>query len=224
MRFRFSVLRQLLLGLILFVLAACGRTTEEESDATALTTAENKVEQEFAQLKDWVNEKANHVDSTAQEKWPSVKAEFKERSAKLESRLDSLSAKSKEEYKELKFKIENWDTRNELRHQVPLHAETLQRFKAELLGSANALDTIWSATAVSDIYSHFVQNVRNRRTTWTAADWDYADEIYQQMNQKKDAVEREIPAKDKLKIKALQAEYLTLETGRDAKDLFKAVK
>ncbi|MBA9075734.1 MULTISPECIES: hypothetical protein [Rufibacter] len=220
MRSQFSCLYPFLFCATLLLTAACDRP----SDQTAVTQTENKVEEELADFRNWVAAKTAKADSTADDKWPEVKEEFKQRSARLDARLDSLSATSKEEYKELRRKFNNWEASSQQRAEMPLHGETLRRFKTELLGSPTALDSIWAPDRVHDTYATFLQNVRKNRSGWTAADWDYVDEIYQQMSHKKDAVERNISPGDKLKIKALQAEYLTLETGHDAKGLFKAVK
>jgi hypothetical protein len=50
------------------------------------------------------------------------------------------------------------------------------------------------------------------------------DHIYGRLNDRKQQVESAIPAADRLKIKTLQAEYLALEAGSDAKDLYQHVK
>ncbi|GAB2550188.1 hypothetical protein [Rufibacter soli] len=201
---------------------ACERTSP--SNQNPENQPRTRAEKDLAELREWVNEKTDKTDSTATQKWPEVKEEFKQRSAQLEEKADSLSEESKAEYKELRRRFENWETRNQQRSQVPLHPETLARFEQELFGSANALESNWTAAQMREIYTQFLQNVRTRRASWTASDWDYVDEVYRQLNLKKEQVEDQIPTKDQLKIKALQAEYLTLETGKDAKDLFNEFK
>ncbi|AKQ46131.1 hypothetical protein TH63_11600 [Rufibacter radiotolerans] len=201
---------------------ACERTSPTNQNPE--NQPRTRAEKDLAEFREWVDEKTNKADSTTAQNWPEVKEEFKQRSAQLEERADSLSKESKAEYKELRRRFENWETRNQQRSQVPLHPETLARFEQELFGAANALESNWTAAQMREIYTQFVQNVRARRASWTASDWDYVDEIYRQLNLKKDQVEAQIPGKDKLKIKSLQAEYLTLETGKDAKDLLKEFK
>ncbi|WP_181305883.1 DUF6565 domain-containing protein [Rufibacter sp. XAAS-G3-1] len=197
---------------------SCERTSSNETNDQPRTRAE----QDLAELREWMKDK---TDSTKNPdtRWPQVKEEFKEKTAQLDSRMDSLSAKSKEEYKELRREYLNWEARNQQRVEMPLSPETLQRFEEELFGSANALDATFTAPQMREAYTQFLQNVRARRTTWTAADWDYVDELYSRLNQKKNLVEDQISAKDKLRIKALQAEFLALEAQKDAKDLYREI-
>ncbi|KAA6435838.1 hypothetical protein FOE74_07860 [Rufibacter glacialis] len=210
------------LFLVLLGGTACERTSPSNNDPN--NQPQNRAEADLAELREWVKDKTEKTDSTLLEKGPKVREEFKQRSSQLDTRLDSLSEKSKEEYKELRRKYENWEARNQQRGEVPLHQETLRRIETELFGTPNALEVQIPADQMRDVYTQFLQNVRQRRTTWTASDWDYVDAIYRRLNEKKDLVEAQIPTNDKLKIKALQAEYLTLEAGKDAKDLYREMK
>ncbi|WP_205502985.1 hypothetical protein [Rufibacter psychrotolerans] len=217
--------QSILSGLLVVIVLGGTACDRPSSSAENPSQGQTRAEEDLAEFRAWINEKTEKADGdSAQARWPELKEEFKQRTAKLDSRLDSLSAKSKEEYKELRLKYQNWETRNQLRTSMPLHPETLQRFQTDLLGSATALEAHLPAQQMRDVYTQFLQNVRARRANWTAADWDYVDEIYSRLNQKKDQVEDQIPPKDKLKIKALQAEFLTLETGKDAKELYKELK
>ncbi|RNI31039.1 hypothetical protein [Rufibacter latericius] len=210
----------------LLVGTACERTSPSNTDPN--NQPRTRAEEDLAELREWVNVKTDSTgrkaDTAASRKWPQAKEEFKEKTAKLDSKLDSLSEKSKAEYKELRQKYQNWEARNQQRSQMPLKQETLARFEQELFGTPNALQVHMPAEGMREVYVQFLQNVRAKRNTWSAADWDYVDEIYSRLNQKKDQVEDQISGQDKLKIKALQAEYLTLETGKDAKDLYKEIK
>ncbi|GAA4315791.1 hypothetical protein [Nibribacter koreensis] len=220
-RFSFSLLPLLAAG-ILFLGTSCNKTASEaEADAQRTT---NKAEQELAELREWAKDKANDVDSTADRKGPQVKEEFKQRSAKLEANLDSLSAESKEEYKELKRRFENWQSHNKQRSDMPLQPEKLENFTFLLLGSKVALDVTWAPGQVRNKYETFLTNVRQRQSGWTAADWDYVDAVYRQMNAKKDPLEDNLSPADRLRIKGLQAEYLALEAKKDAKDLHQQLK
>ncbi|KAA3439183.1 hypothetical protein [Rufibacter hautae] len=204
---------------------ACERTSP--SNDNPKDQPQTRAEQDLAELREWMRDKTDSTgrnDSDTTKRGARIREEFREKTAQLDTKMDSLSAKSKAEYKELRRKYENWETRNQQRSAMPLNQQTLQRFEEELFGSANALDAQLTAAQMREVYTQFLQNVRARRTTWTAADWDYVDEIYSRLNQKKDQVEDQIPGQDKLKIKALQAEYLTLETTKDAKDLAREIK
>jgi flagellar motility protein MotE (MotC chaperone) len=220
-RFSFSLLPLLAAGLLLLSTSCNKTTTETEADARRTT---NKAEQELAELREWAKDKANDVDSTADRKGPQIKDEFKQRSAELEANLDSLSEESKAEYKELKRRFENWQSHNKQRSDMPLQPEKLDSITALLLGSNAALDITWVPTQVRSKYETFIKNVRQHQSSWTAADWDYVDAVYREMNLKKDPLEDNLSPADRLRIKGLQAEYLALEAKKDAKDLHQQVK
>ncbi|WP_062542317.1 DUF6565 domain-containing protein [Rufibacter tibetensis] len=208
----------------LFLALLAGTSCERTSNSDSTTQASNKAEEDLADLREWVKDKTRKTDSTLLEKGPQVREGFKERTARLDAKLESLSEKSKEEYKELRREYENWETRNQQRSATPLHPETMKRMETELFGSATSLDVAIPANQMREVYTQFLQNVRIRRASWTASDWDYVDDIYTRLNQKKDQVEDQLTANDRIKIKALQAEYLTLEARKDAKDLLREIK
>ncbi|WP_192821531.1 hypothetical protein [Rufibacter sp. LB8] len=221
---KFPLLLASLLSVGILTFTACDTTSQEAKQEVNQT--ENKAELELAELRDWMKDKTEKVDSAADRKWPQIKEEFKEKSSQLDSRVDSLSVKSKEEYKELRRKFNNWEARNAQREALPLHPETMDRFKTELLGSADALNQPWAATHVRNVYTTFLQNVRARHGSWTASDWEYASALYRQLNAKKDDTEANISllTQDKLKIKALQAEFLALEKAKATKQLYKEIR
>lgn len=221
MQFRFSF-RPVLLAAVLCTTLACERTAPSNTDPN--NQPKNKAEQQLAEFREWVNTHAEKVDSTGKEKGPQIRQEIDQRIAQLDSNAENLSEKSRSEYQELRRKLGNWQARNNQRSTTPLSPETLDRFEQQLLGSSQALDSSWTGTGVQPIYTRFLQSVRSQRKNWTASDWDYVDAIYRQLNAKKDQYESQIPAGDKLKIKALQTEYLTLETAKDTKDLYKELK
>ena len=66
--------------------------------------------------------------------------------------------------------------------------------------------------------------VRAKKKNWNQNDWDYVDYIYRQLNKRKGEIDASISSADNLKIRSLQAEYLALEAGHDAKDLINTVK
>ena len=86
--------------------------------------------------------------------------------------------------------------------------------------------TLYSETPLSprEAYLTFIGVVRARKTRWTQDDWDYVDHVYSRLNDRKRQVDSALSTSDLVKIKTLQAEYLALEAGSDAKDLYQEVK
>lgn len=197
--------------------------TRTETDTIRVTRRSKSAAQELNDFKDWVNSKAGKADSATKENWPEVKAEFKEKTARLEKGLDSLSTDAKAEYQKAKVRYQEWERQNQQRATQPLQAAEIQKRQAQLLGEYKDLNTITAAN-IREAYLIFMGMVRAKKQNWNQNDWDYVDYIYRQLNNRKDELSTSISGADKLKIKSLQAEYLALEAGQDAKDLLNTVK
>jgi hypothetical protein len=215
-------------GLIAGLLLACEtrktttQTTTDTGDTAVVVKRETKVSDDLDDFKTWVNDKAARTDSTTKENWPKVKEEFRQRAARLDSKADSLSAEGKAEYQELKSKYQSWEARQEQRTSQPLDPVKVQRWEQTLL--ANKKPEAINAPEMREMYLTFMGVVRAQKRRWSQDDWDYVDHVYSRLNDRKQQVESAIPASDRLKIKTLQAEYLALEAGSDAKDLYQHVK
>lgn len=197
-------------------------TNGANSDTAIVVRNDSDAARELDDLEAWVNKQANQTDSSVKENWPQVKAEFKERSARLDSKMDSLSAETKAEYAALKAKYQDWEAKKEKRENRPLEPAKVQQWQKELLGDNTNLAAL-TAADMRETYLLFMGTVRAKRTRWTQEDWDYVDHIYSQLNDRKQEVESSLSTTDRIKIKSLQAEYLALEAGSDAKDLYKHV-
>ncbi len=198
-------------------------TASASSDTVRVVQRNTNAARELKELKDWLNQKASKVDSSTNENLPEIQAEFKRRTARLEKGLDSLSDDAKAEYKAARAKYKIWEAQNKERTSKPLQAAEIAKRQAQLLGEYKNLNTITAAN-VREAYLIFMGMVRAKKQNWNQNDWDYADYIYRQLNNRKDEFNTTISSKDKLKIRSLQAEYLALEAGHDAKDLYKTVK
>lgn len=198
-------------------------TTEVAGDDTArVVRKQTTASRELEELEAWVEEKAQRTDSSAKENWPKVKEEFRQRAARLDTKVDSLSAEGKAEYAAVKRRYESWEARQERRTSQPLDPAKLQQWEKELLGNKKLASL--QAPDMREMYLTFMGVVRARKTRWTQDDWDYVDHVYSRLNDRKRQVDSAIPTSDLVKIKTLQAEYLALEAGSDAKDLYQHVK
>jgi hypothetical protein len=70
----------------------------------------------------------------------------------------------------------------------------------------------------------FMGEVRAKRQNWSQGDWDYVDHVYGQLNQRKRQLEGQVAGSDRVKIRTLQAEYLTLEGAADAQSLLRNMR
>ena len=198
-------------------------TTTPDTDTIVVSRRNKEVARELNDFKNWVNNKANKVDSATNKNLPQVQAEFKKRTAHLEKGIDSLSADAKAEYQRAKVKYKEWEEQNKERTSQPLQAAQIKKYRKQLLGEYQNLNSIKGDNA-REAYLVFMGMVRAKKKNWNQNDWDYVDYIYRQLNKRKGEIDASISSADNLKIRSLQAEYLALEAGHDAKDLINTVK
>ncbi|PTX14653.1 hypothetical protein C8N40_11081 [Pontibacter mucosus] len=87
----------------------------------------------------------------------------------------------------------------------------------ELLGEHADINAITAAN-MRQAYITFMENVREQKANWGDTEWQNAKNVLERLNAHKETVEKELGTDDKGKIKMLQAEFRTLETGGDIKD------
>ncbi len=192
-------------------------TTETEDTATVVKTGRT-AEDQLADFRDWVSSKTRPLDSVDTTRGTATREEFRKRTAQVESRLDSLSARSKTEYEQLKGRYQQWEERQERRQQTPLDAQKLSQWQEQLLREFQDLDKITDQN-VREAYLTFMGEVRAKRQNWTQDDWDYVDHVYGLLNQRLRQIDNQVAAGDKVKIRTLQAEFLSLEAAADTRNM-----
>lgn len=197
--------------------------TNEPEDTVNVVKTGRTAEDRLEEFRGWLNSKTDRADTSITREWPEVQEGFKNRTAAIERNLDSLSTESKAEYAKLKERYESWEQRQERRQQTPLDAQKLSRMQEQLLRDFSDINAI-GAAEVREAYLTFMGTVRARRQKWTQDDWDYVDHVYGELNQRRREVESQVATADKLKIRALQAEYLTLEGIGDASSMVRNTK
>jgi hypothetical protein len=190
----------------------------ERQDTAHVKRTGRTVDEQLESLRSWMNEQAEQGDTAIKRKMPQIKEDFRRRSADIEKSLDSMSADSKAEYARLKQRYERWESRQERRQNTPLDAQELQQWKEQLLGEYDEIDSITPQNA-REAYLTFMGVVRAKRQKWTQNDWDYVDNVYSQLNQRRRQIEEQMSTGERLKVRALQAEYLTLEGVADTRNM-----
>ncbi|WP_205503698.1 hypothetical protein [Rufibacter psychrotolerans] len=136
---------------------------------------------------------------------------------KLDERASQAASKTKDELKEAGQALARQRAERKMREaRGPVAGKQLQ-MERELLGEYRDLSAV-TPDRLRDAYVHFLQQVRDRKDTWTPEDWDYANAIYKRLNDREKALHDDIILRHATKIKALQAEYLALENRADLKD------
>lgn len=198
-------------------------TVEVPADTARVERTGRTVGERLESLRGWMNEKVERGDTAIQREMPGIKEDFRKRSAEIEENLDSLSADSKAEYARLKERYERWENRQERRLSTPLDRAELDQWEEQLLREFKDTESI-APQDMREAYLTFMGVIRAKRRNWTQHDWDYVDNVYGQLNQRRGQVENQLSNSDKLKIRALQAEYLTLEGAADAQSTMRNMR
>jgi len=153
-------------------------------------------------------------DSTPRERQEIVRQEAR--------KLDTLADKAAVKLRAASRRTMQYDSAARVRKSQPLNSAAEASLTNELLGTYADLNTI-TPDNVAAAYTQFMRQVRAKRRTWTQRDWDYADAVFKRLNERRRAIRLDIRASADVRVKALQAEYLALENGRDVKDLGQAI-
>ncbi len=184
--------------------------------------AQSQTEKDLENLRTWMKKKAAQGDSLTKAEWPAIRGNFRTKSANLDRSSGNMSLESKEDYNELKTQYKTMEAKHGEQYGEPLNREEAERWKKELTGRTN-LKRI-KADELRDIYVYFLEGVRGQRAQWSLRDWEYAEHVYLELNNRKQAVLDKLSNSDKLKIAALQVEFNALRKSRDAKDKYEEMR
>ncbi|GAA4428345.1 hypothetical protein GCM10023188_12470 [Pontibacter saemangeumensis] len=174
------------------------------------TTRESEVGDELSDFRNWVSRETSQLANRTEEDWQQTKEDFRTRTQELDQKQEQFSAELKEEYKQLKQEFTEADESYRKARTEARMAE----WEGKLLGQWADTDTI-NAANVRDAYITFMENVRTLKSGWSNDDWDMAKMVLQQLNDRKEEINADIDTDSEVKIKALQMEFLTLETAAD---------
>jgi hypothetical protein len=154
-------------------------------------------------------------DSTPRERQEAVKDSAR--------KIDTLADKAGAALKRAGHRAARWDSASRVRNRQPLDTVASSAFTQELLGTYANVGTL-TLDNLEPAYVQLLRQTRAKRREWTQRDWDYATSVFNQLNARYRALRLDLPARQEIHIKALQAEFTTLETGRDLHDLREAVR
>lgn len=177
------------------------------------TTRETEVEDELSEFRNWVSRETSQLASRTEEDWEQAKQDFKVRTRELDQKQEQFSEELQEEYQQLKQEFIEADESYASVRQEALMAE----WGGKLLGQWADMDTL-NAANIREAYITFMENVRAQKSQWTDADWAMAKMVLEQLNKRKEEISADIDTDSEVKIKALQMEFLTLETAADITD------
>lgn len=190
-----------LCGIVFFLFAILSSCT---------ATREQEVEGEVNEFRSWVNTQTSRLAERTEEDWKQTKEEFRQRTEELDRKQDKFSEKVKADYQQIK---EDFKEREQEREMLAERKARTAEWERDLLGQYAERSAV-NAGNVRQAYLTFMENVRARRGNWDDEDWEMAKLVMEELNQRKDALD-DLPDDDEVKIKALQMEFIALETGED---------
>ncbi|AMJ64066.1 hypothetical protein [Hymenobacter sp. PAMC 26628] len=139
-------------------------------------------------------------------------------------KLDTLARQGAHTLARVGREAARYDAANRARRAEPLSPARKKIFTANLLGPyAGHLDAMMPAT-IGGPYQQLLQQTRARRAAWTNRDWDYARAVYADVNAALARVRLDLPARDELRVRAWQAEFVALQAGHTAAELHAATR
>lgn len=138
--------------------------------------------------------------------------------------LDTLARTASQKLARLGRATARFDSANRARRAQPLDPRQEIAMENQLMGPySGQLDNLPPAD-LPNAYAQLIRAARSQRATWTARDWDYARAVYRRLNDQVKQIRLDLPARDELRIRARQAEFVAMQAGHTANGLKQATK
>ena len=138
--------------------------------------------------------------------------------------LDTLARKAGQKIANVGKATARYDATTRARRAQPLDPRQEIAMENKLMGPySGQLDNLTPAD-LPNAYAQLIRAAREQRGTWAARDWDYARAVYRRLNDQVKQIRLDIPARDELRIRARQAEFVALQAGHTAKEIEAATR
>ena len=158
----------------------------------------------------------NSCDSTPRERQEVARESARE--------LDTLTRTAAQKLARVGKATARYDAANRLRRSRPLDPRQQLAMEAKLMGPYNGQINSLTPQDLPAAYGQLVRETRAQRTTWTDRDWDYARATYQRLNDQLKQVRMDMPARDEVRVRARQAEFVALQASHAAKGINAATR
>ncbi|MBO2010612.1 hypothetical protein [Hymenobacter negativus] len=117
-----------------------------------------------------------------------------------------------------------YNANNRARRARPLDPRQELAMEAKLMGPYSGQINALTPQDLPAAYGQLVRETRTQRTSWTDRDWDYARAVYQRLNDQLKQIRMDMPARDEVRVRARQAEFVALQAGHAAKGIDAATR
>ncbi len=184
---------------------------------TACNNENKEAKQDAEMLNAYVDsvEKATPVYTV--ENWTAINNGYQERALKAEKNLTMLSEEEKANADASKAKYEALKAKYELaiKEQEAKAAPNFRKvLRDRLFGEGRIGDDmqfafVTGANALS-IYQNFVDAVADNKSNYTREDWDEINVLYEALDTRKNAIEKDLKTNDNLKIAGLKIKFASI--------------
>lgn len=198
-------------ALVLTGFTACKNIEKETAAADA------------ARLSEYVDSVENQAPVYTEANWRAIDDGYQARALKAEKNMAALEeadkAKtdaSKAKYAALKTKYEFNIKENEATAKVDVTspADYRQVLRNRLFGEGKVGNdmkfSFVTAENIHDIYKNFVNTVEDNKKVYTREDWDEINVLYEALDTRKNAVEKDLAASDNIKIARLKIRFVAV--------------
>jgi hypothetical protein len=157
------------------------------------------------------------------ENWTAIDNGYQERAMRAEKTLESLEAadkakaeESKAKYAALKLsyetKLKEKDAEAKLAAATPDYRQILRNnlFGEGKVGTDMQFGFV-TAENILNVYSNFVNTVQDNRNKYSREDWDEIKVLYEALDTRKNAVEKDLATNDNLKIAGLKIKFSAIK-------------
>lgn len=154
----------------------------------------------------------------------STPRERQEAASKAGRKLDTLASTAAHKLARVGKGTASYHAANRARRARPLDPRQQLAMEAKLLGPYSGQINALTPQDLPAAYGQLVRETRAQRATWTDRDWDYARAVYQRLNDQVKQIRLDMPARDEVRVRARQAEFVALQAGRTAQGIDAATK
>ena len=187
---------------------------------TACNSGSETAKQDADNLITYVDsvEMATPVYTTAN--WNEIEQGYQERVVKADLSMDKLEAEekaraeeTKARYEALKASYEAKIKEAEMKAAAPDYRMILRNrlFGEGKIGADMKFDFV-TADNIHDVYSQFVNTVADNKDSFTREDWDEIKVLYEALDTRKNAVEKDLATNDNLKIAKLKIRFAAIKS------------
>ena len=190
--------------------------------AACNNASNDDAKQDAVRLTQYVDSVASLPPVYTQENWTMIDDAYQKRAMKAESTIANLEAAdkaqaeaSKAKYAELKATYEAKIKANDKAVvTAPVTPDYRQVLRSNLFGEGKIGNDMKfefvTAANIHDVYKNFVDKVADNKNNYTREDWDEIKVLYEALDTRKNAVEKDLATSDNLKIAALKIRFASI--------------